>query len=174
MTGAREPYTGPSEAELARFSAETRRIIAESRQPHSASSWPPAAHVHAAVAEELRPLVFQVAEMAEHEPDNLRLVAEYLHGLLEREPLRTSPYWAPQATVLGLFLMGLTAALERIAAMTAEERRSLRLTRQREAVAVVTATFDPVYIPPTGPAEGETLPDPTAPETTDADLLALL
>jgi hypothetical protein len=174
MTAQRASDGTPTPEQVARFSAETLAAIAESRRVRTASDWPPAARTYSAVADELRPLLFQVAEMAEHEPDNLRLAAEYLHGLLEREPLRSSPFWAPQTTVLGLFLLGLTNALARIEAITADERAALRPGYMRDAEAAVTRAFDPTYIPPPDEPEGDALPDATAPETTDADLLARL
>ena len=111
--------------------------------------------VFAAVAGELRPLTFQVAEMAEREPHQLVAAAEYLHGLLEREPLRSGPTWEAQRVVLGLFLMGLTSALARVEAITADERAALIPAYQRAAREAVVAAFDPTYVPEPDEAQPE-------------------
>ncbi len=109
--------------------------------------------LYEAVAGELRPLVFQVAEMAEREPYQLVRAAEYLHGLLEREPLRSSPTWEASRVVLGLFLMGLTSALAAVELITAEERAALRPAYETAAIADVTAAFDSTYNPPSEQSE---------------------
>ena len=125
--------------------------------------------VFAQVAGELRPLVFQVAEMAEHEPHQLLAAAEYLHGLLDREPLRSGPTWEAQRVVLGLFLIGLTNALSTIERISAEEREALRPAYLRDAIAAVTGAFDSTYIPDPGDTPEEAVTNhPTAPETSDA------
>lgn len=134
--------------------------------------------IHEAVAGELRPLVYQVAEMAEREPDNVQAVVEYLHGRLEHEPMRSNPAWEPHRVVLGLLALGLANALAAVGAITAEQRAALRPAYLRDADAAVTAAFDDTYIPPADEpdqlAEEPVTSDPTAPETTtDADLLAL-
>lgn len=150
--------------------------VVEDRRPHTASDWPPSALVFEKVAGELRPLVFQIAEMAEHEPHQLIAAAEYLHGQLEREPLRSSPTWEAQRVVLGLFLMGLSSALATTEVITAEARAALRPAYHLAAGEAVREAFDPTYIPPPDePEEAATRPEATpAPETTDDALLALL
>lgn len=180
------------------FAERAVDAIVEDRRLHSASDWPPAERVFETVSGELRPLVYQIAEMAEHEPHQLVAAAEYLHGLLEREPLRSSPTWDAQRVVLGLFLMGLSSALAATEVITAGERAALRPAYMRAAGEAVREAFDPTYIPtsdhpeeapvagvqsiPPRPAWAGGPPQPEeatatsqpAPETTDADLLALL
>ncbi len=136
--------------------------------------------VFATVAGELRPLVYQVAEMAEHEPHQLVAAAEFLHGQLEREPLRSNPMWEPQRVVLGLFLMGLTSALAATEVITADERAALRPAYHRDAGEAVREAFDGTYVPDPDPdsqqpaEEAATTTDHAPEDPTDADLLSLL
>lgn len=156
------------------FAGAAVAAIVEDRQVPLRADVDERGALHLAVAGELRPLVFQVAEMAEHEPHQLVAAAEYLHGLLEREPLRSNPTWEAQRVVLGLFLLGLTNALAATERIGAEERAALRPAYQRDAAAAVTTAFDPTYIPPADePEEAATNTEP-APEMTDDQLLALL
>lgn len=156
------------------FAERAVDAIVEDRQVPLRSDIDERGALYLAVAGELRPLAFQVAEMAEHEPHQLVAAAEYLHGLLDREPLRSNPTWEAQRVVLGLFLLGLTNALAASEIVSAQERAALRPAYQRAAGDAVTAAFDPVYIPPADePEEAATTTTP-APEMTDADLLAQL
>lgn len=110
-----------------------------------------------AVNSELNALVWQLAEMAQHEPHQLVATCDYIHGLLEREPLRSQPMWEPQRVVLGLFVMALAAALAHLELITAEEQAALRPAWNIAAGEAVRDTFDAVYIPPDD-TEEEPLP----------------
>jgi hypothetical protein len=162
------------------FTESAVAAIAQDRQVVLRPDIDERGRVYAAVHGELLPLVFQIAEMAEHEPHQLVAAAEYLRGRLEREPLRSNPTWEPQRVVLGLFLIGLTNALAATEVISAEDRSVLQPGYRRDAIAAVTDAFDSTYVPPaTDPAQPEeeavtTSQDPAPEEPTDADLLALL
>lgn len=152
------------------FAASTMAELVEDRRPTLASDRAPSERVLASVAGELRALTYQVAEMAEHEPHQLVAAAEYLHGLLGREPLRSGAAWEPQRVVLGLFLLGLTNALTGAEVITDEQRAALRPAYQQAAIDAVTSAFDPTYVADPSPEE-DALPPETAaaPELTDDD-----
>jgi hypothetical protein len=152
------------------FAAATLAEVVADRRPTLASDHPPSQRAYEATAGELRALIYQVAEMAEREPDQLVVVAEYLHGLLDREPLRSNPVWEPQRVVLGLFLMGLTNALAELEVITTEERAALRPAYQLAAGAEVREFFDQTYIPDPSPEETDTVPTaPALDDLTDDD-----
>ena len=149
------------------FAAATLEAILEDRAVVRATESGTPYETYRAVAEELRAVTYQVAEMAAHEEHQLVATADYLHGLLEREPLRSNPTWEPQRVVLGLFLMGLTSALARLEAITAEERAALLPAYYREAgEAVRSIDYDE---PPDNDQEDDLPPDPVAANPTDAD-----
>lgn len=150
------------------FAAETIEAIVEDRAVVRATDGSVPYETYRAVAEELRAVTVQVAEMAAHEEHQLVATADYLHGLLEREPLRSNPTWEPQRVVLGLFLMGLTSALARLEAITAEERAALLPAYYREAGEAV-RSIDYDEPDPDTDQEDDLPPDPVAAPPSDAD-----
>lgn len=159
------------------FAAATLEAILEDRAVIRATESGTPYETYRAVAEELRAVIYQVAEMAAHEEHQLVATADYLHGLLEREPLRSNPTWEPQRVVLGLFLMGLTSALARLEAITAEERAALLPAYYREAGEAVRSIDYDEPDPDADPAndqEEDVPPDPVAASPTDADEFSLL
>lgn len=166
--------------QAAEFAGRALTAIAEDRQVGLRGDVDETGAVYVAVDGELRALTFQLAEMVEREPHNVQPVAEYLHGLLEREPMASNPVWEPHRVLIGLFLLGVANSLARVEAITAEEREALRPAYQRAAAAAVTDAFDPTYIAPDDVEHDQheetvTTSDSEAPhEPTADDLLALL
>lgn len=119
------------------FVVDTVAAIVEDRrvEPPTGGRWEAFRRADDALA----PLAWQIAEMPEHQ---LTPVAEYLAGILDREPLRSKATWEPHRIVLGLFLLALRDVVASIAAdeaRAAELRRDLRPAWYEEAIAAVIA-----------------------------------
>lgn len=87
--------------------------------------------------------------LAEMPAEQLEPVAEYLSGLLAREPLRSGPLWEPHRVILGLFLLALRQMASELD--EAMSRPDLSPAWFRDAVAAFTPTEDSPTIPPAAP-----------------------
>jgi hypothetical protein len=110
----------------------------------------------------LAPLAWQLAEMTEHQ---ILPVAEYLAGVLDREPLRSRPTFEPHRIVLGLFLLALRDVVTGLEADEEVARRlgvELRPAWYAAAIESVLATEQPHASP-----EDPPMPEPPAAPTSD-------
>lgn len=116
-------------------------------------------------------LAWQLAEMPAHQ---LRLVADYLTGLLTREPLRSRPTYEPPRVVTGLLVLALEHIVARLgddddASLARPPAYAAAVARVNAAAPDILADIDRDLSPST-PSPEEPTPDAPAWFTdTDAD-----